>query len=288
MLGAAGALATAGGLLEYQSTLRAGAEVSFHLGTSEPQPVGLASREALLGHHYTNYHDYMGSTFGAHTFKHPDRYNLLTISSGAPNTKNPVQNVLNGSLDSAIQATSDSITEPTDVAVWQEPNGHWEGTNAKYIGGASNYVKAWRHVAGILLKNSNITLVWSPNIKTYSGVDDPALYWPGDDIPFKVLVDGYCKNGYKTPDFLFDTILSQYGPGSKHNRVFGIAETAAAKDSSPEKYIPALQSWLAAHSGISVVYWFDNTNTAQGWTYGVDSTPQELAAYKTFCTKAAA
>jgi hypothetical protein len=264
--------------------------MAFHLGTSEPRPVGLAAREKQLGHTYTHYHDYMGGGFGAWTPKHPDRVNLVTFSSGDVHNgvKTFVQDCLAGKLDSAIHATATSFAsygKPVYAGVWQESNGGWMSTNAKYIGGVSNYIKAWRHVASIIKPAApNARMVFCPNVKTYAGVEDPGLYYPGDDVVDAVYVDGYCKNGYKTPAYIFASAYKQFGPGSTHNKPFGIAETAAAKDSSPEKYIPALASWLGANT-VEAVYWFDNE-----WApsyYNVDATAAELTAYKAFAAKAA-
>jgi hypothetical protein len=267
--------------------------MAFHLGTSEPRPNGLAARESQLGHTYTHYHDFMGGGFGAWHPAHPDKSTLITFASG--DTKNGVkpwiQDTLAGKLDTAIKATANSVKtygKPVRLGVWQEMNGGWMSTNAKHCGGYANFIKAYQHVASIIKGIApNAIMCWIPNVQTYSGVENPELYWPGDSYVDEVFFDGYCKNGYKSPAFLFQKALTSFGPGSKHAKPFGIAETAAAKDSSPDKYVNEMATWLAAYPECNTVHWFDNTNSARNWYYGVDSTSAELTAYKKLCAKAA-
>ena len=253
-------------------------------GTTEPA-VGLAKREAQMGRSFDIFHDYMGCNFGAHTSPHPDHTNLLTVSSSLHSKGlTPVQDTLAGKNDSAIIALRTSITTPTFVAIWQEMNGGWMATNDQYIGGAANYVKAYRHAALILRQNTNIILTWTPNIWAFGGVDDPEPYYPGDDVVDWVGFDGYCHGTYHSFDQLFSKAVAAYGPsGSRHKHPFMVAETAAQKALTPDKYVTSVHSSLLAHSGqVRSVCWFDNPWGTNG--YEVDATTAELAAYKNMVT----
>jgi hypothetical protein len=256
-------------------------------GTSEPA-VSLATRENQMGRRFDIFHDYHGGGFGKYTPKHAGRLTLLTLASGAraSGTKTWVQQTNSGALDSAIRALRDSISTPTFVGIWQEMNGGWMSTNAAYIGGAANYVSAWRRAATILRGNPNIILCWAPNVYGFAGssASDPAPYWPGADLVDWVTPDGYCHGNYHTFDYLFGKVISEYGPsGTKHQKPIMVAETAAQKALTPDKYVQSVHTSLkAAGNKVKGIVWFDNPWSTNG--YNVDATAAELAAYKSLVT----
>jgi hypothetical protein len=253
-------------------------------GTTEPA-VGLATREAQLGRKYDGFHDYGGGDFSFGTVKHADHYQFRTVSSGA-HKKLPqkmwVQDTNAGKLDAAIEAYRDKIAQPTLVAIWQEMNGAWQWTNAKYVGGAANFAKAFRRAALLLKQNPLIEVGWSPNAYGFAGssAEDPKAYYPGADVVDAVVVDGYCRGTYHDFKTIFGPAIGHYGPnGTRAKHKFVVGETGAQKALRPDRYVNSVHSYLTANPGqVAEVYWFDNPWDTDG--YNLDATQAELAAMK--------
>ncbi|MGR6318319.1 glycosyl hydrolase [Micromonospora soli] len=156
------------------------------------------------------------------------------IRSNQPNYR--LSRIAGGDFDPYLRSWAEGIRSlgyPVAIRLAHEMNGDWypwsEASNANRPG---EYVNAWRHVHDLFRAAgaTNVTWVWSPNVRWDDSTPKLSGFYPGDDYVDWVGLSGYYGIGANTDYRSFEAI---FGPTIAEIRAFSrkpmvITETGAS------------------------------------------------------------
>ncbi|HEU5161372.1 MAG TPA: glycosyl hydrolase [Streptosporangiaceae bacterium] len=178
--------------------------------------------------------------------------------------------ITSGSQDQIINARARAI-KATGRPIFLRWQWEMDRPNIKdRIHGPDAFIAAWRHIRAIFRQNqvNNVAWVWCPTSKGFTGKDQAAAYYPGDNQVDWLCADVYPELGYEYRD-LSESAAAFLHWAKAHPKPIMIGEFGV-----PRSYGPRRPEWLrnAAQAlqkpQIKAVVYFD------GATYGIKPTPR--------------
>ncbi|HEY1480128.1 MAG TPA: glycosyl hydrolase [Gaiellales bacterium] len=201
-----------------------------------------------------------------------------------------LSNISKGKLDAGLRALGvqlRSLKKSAIVRPMPEPNTPWYAWSGTASGNsAAEYVKAWKHVRGVLRKaDPKVRLLWAPYARSVP--DTPqntiASYFPG---PKQVdLVGASAANfgtshglAWSSPSDLFSTAYATI-EGLDKKTPFWIAETGSTATGGDQRgWIQSLGALKKTMPQLTGVVWFDVKDPSGD--FRLRATPAATAAFK--------
>jgi hypothetical protein len=192
--------------------------------------------------------------------------------------------IYGGEFDDYIRSYAEGIKKlnyPVAIRFAHEMNGNWypwaEEVNGNKKG---DYVKAWRHVHDLFQEagTTNVTWVWSPNVK-YSNSTKLAGLYPGDQYVDWVGLSGYYGTAnakdYRSFDKIFDATIQELRTFTQKPLV--ITETGATESGGRKvEWIEETFRVLPQHSDIIGLIWYESIKELD---WRIISSPAAAAAF---------
>ncbi|MFG1954445.1 glycoside hydrolase family 26 protein [Micromonospora sp. NPDC048830] len=181
--------------------------------------------------------------------------------------------IADGSLDGHLRSWAEGIRSlgyPVAIRFAHEMNGDWypwcESVNGNRPG---DYVRAWRHVHDLFeeVGATNVTWVWSPNVRWDDSDPKLSTFYPGDAYVDWVGLSGYYGTGafaaYLSFDAIFKRSIDEIRTFSRRPLV--VTETGAS-DAGGRKaeWITETFRVLPSHPDVIGVIWFE-VNKERDW-----------------------
>jgi hypothetical protein len=159
----------------------------------------------------------------------------------------------------------------------------------RYLGSASDFVAAWRHVYAIFQQQgaTNARFVWCAIAYNFVNGKAPQFY-PGDAYVDWIAADGYNwypgRAGAKWKS-LGDIFSAFYAWALPHAKPLMIPETGVQEDASDParkaQWLTDAAAWLEIHPAIKAVSYFDSVSPA-GYDFTATSSAPAFAAFKSW------
>jgi hypothetical protein len=208
---------------------------------------------------------------------------------GPAGAKYSLHAVATGAFDAGLRALGLQLATLRKAAIVRpmpEPNTPWYAWSGT-VGNnsAREYVKAWKHVRGVLRKvDPKAKLLWAPYARSVPDTPQNAIsaYFPGakdvDLVGASAANFGTAKGlAWSTPAELFATAYSTIERLAR--KPFWIAETGSTHTGGDERaWIQSLGTLRAAMPLLTTVVWFDVKDP--NGDFRVRATPASTSAFK--------
>jgi Glycosyl hydrolase family 26 len=211
------------------------------------------------------------------------RIPMLNWSPGGTTTAKAISS---GSQDATIRAMALAIAhlgQPVFLRLAYEmdqPQGH-----PRYIGTASEFVPAWRHVYTMFraLGVDNARFVWCPIARNFADGKAQAFY-PGDAYVDWIAADGYnwfpAKRSWRSYGEIFGSF---YAWASTRGKPLMVAESGAMEDrQDPGRkaaWIADAAAWVKAHPQMKAALYFDSVSP-KGYDFRASTSASAFTAFR--------